>query len=78
MRVRAVALNHIDLWGFRGMAFAKRTLPLTVGVEAVGEVAAVGADVRTHRPGDRVALYGGRTCGCARPAARAATISAPT
>ncbi|WP_245978527.1 zinc-binding dehydrogenase [Allostella humosa] len=63
VRVRAVALNHIDLWGFRGMAFAKRTLPLTVGVEAVGEVAAVGADVRTHRPGDRVALYGGRTCG---------------
>jgi NADPH:quinone reductase-like Zn-dependent oxidoreductase len=23
-RVKAVALNHIDVWGYRGMAFAKR------------------------------------------------------
>ncbi|NDG49841.1 MAG: NADPH:quinone oxidoreductase, partial [Rhodospirillales bacterium] len=38
LRMKAVALNHIDLWGFRGMAFAKRVLPITVGVEAVGEV----------------------------------------
>ena len=28
IRVRAVGLNHIDVWGFRGMAFAKRKLPL--------------------------------------------------
>ena len=27
IRVRAVALNHLDLWGFRGMAFAKRKFP---------------------------------------------------
>jgi len=43
--VKAVALNHIDVWGWRGMAFAKRTLPLTVGAEAVGEVVALGAGV---------------------------------
>ena len=27
IRIKAVALNHLDLWGFRGMAFAKRQLP---------------------------------------------------
>jgi alcohol dehydrogenase len=43
--VKAVALNHLDLWGFRGMAFAKRKLPLVVGPEAAGEIAAVGTDL---------------------------------
>ena len=42
LRIKAVALNHIDVWGFRGMAYAKRELPLIVGAEAVGEVVAVG------------------------------------
>ena len=41
LRIKAVALNHIDVWGWRGMAFAKRKLPLTVGAEASGEVEAV-------------------------------------
>jgi alcohol dehydrogenase len=63
VRIKAVALNHIDLWGFRGMAFAKRKLPLVVGAEAAGEVAAVGADVTSFKPGDRVVMYGALTCG---------------
>ncbi|MBN9550719.1 MAG: alcohol dehydrogenase catalytic domain-containing protein, partial [Alphaproteobacteria bacterium] len=42
LRIKAVALNHIDVWGWRGMAFAKRKLPLVVGAEAAGEVEAVG------------------------------------
>ena len=45
IRVRAVGLNHIDVWGFRGMAFAKRLYPLTVGAEASCEVVSVGANV---------------------------------
>ena len=63
IRVKAVALNHIDLWGFRGMAFAKRTLPLVVGAEAAGEITAIGADVSGLKPGDPVVMYGGITCG---------------
>ena len=51
IRVKAVALNHLDLWGFRGMAFAKRKLPLVVGVEASAEIAAVG--VRARLPARR-------------------------
>jgi alcohol dehydrogenase len=61
--VKAVALNHLDLWGFRGMAFAKRKLPLIVGAEAAGEIAAVGPEVSAFKPGDRVVMYGALTCG---------------
>src|ERR671931_2762427 len=62
IRVRAVALNHIDLWGFRGMAFAKRKLPLVVGAEAAGEIAAVGPQVTAFKLGDHVVMYGALTC----------------
>ena len=63
LRIKAIALNHIDVWGHRGMAFAKRDLPLAVGVEAVGEVVAVGPGVTGWKRGDRVAPYGAQTCG---------------
>jgi alcohol dehydrogenase len=61
--IKAVGLNHIDVWGWRGMAFAKRQLPLVVGAEAAGEVVAVGPDVAGLQLGDRVVAYGGLTCG---------------
>lgn len=63
IRVRAVALNHIDVWGYRGMAFAKRKLPLVIGAEASGEIAAVGDGVTRFTPGQRVVMYGALTCG---------------
>ncbi|MEN5084672.1 zinc-binding dehydrogenase [Bosea sp. TWI1241] len=63
IRVRAVGLNYLDLWGFRGMAFAKRKLPQAAGVEAAGEVVAVGEGVTRVRAGDTVTMYGAETCG---------------
>ncbi|KMO32806.1 NADPH:quinone oxidoreductase [Methylobacterium tarhaniae] len=66
IRVRAVGLNFIDVWGFRGMAFAKRKLPLTVGAEAAGEIAALGEGVEGLEVGDKVAPYGALTCGTCR------------
>ena len=63
VRVKAVALNHLDLWGYRGMAFAKRQLPLVVGAEASAEIVRTGANVAGLKPGDRVVMYGARTCG---------------
>ena len=63
IRVKAIGLNHIDVWGWRGMAFAKRKLPLVVGAEAAGEVAAVGPDVTGLAAGDPVVAYGGLTDG---------------
>ncbi len=66
IRIRAVALNHLDLWGYRGMAFAKRKMPIVVGVEAAGEIAAVGPDAPDLHPGDGVVMYGALTCGACK------------
>jgi alcohol dehydrogenase len=63
IRVKAVSLNHLDLWGFRGMAFAKRKLPLVVGAEASGDIAALGGGVTQFKPGQKVVMYGAMTCG---------------
>jgi NADPH:quinone reductase-like Zn-dependent oxidoreductase len=63
LRVLAVGLNHIDVWGFRGMAFAKRLYPLTVGAEASCEFVAVGENVANVAVGDRVVPYSALTCG---------------
>src|SRR4051812_22289440 len=66
VRIRALALNHIDVWGYRGMAFARRKYPLVVGAEAAGEVVAVGNGVAEFRAGDPVVPYGALTCGQCR------------
>ena len=66
LRVRVVALNHLDVWGWRGMAFAKRKLPLIVGAEASAEVVALGEGVCGLVPGQLVAIYGAQTCGTCR------------
>ena len=67
LKIKVVALNHIDVWGWRGMAFAKRKLPMTVGAEASAEVAAIGPGVSGVKTGDLVAIYGAPTCGVCRP-----------
>jgi alcohol dehydrogenase len=67
IRIRAVALNHLDLWGYRGMAFAKRKMPVVVGVEAAGEIAAVGPGTSAFEPGAPVVMYGALTCGVCKP-----------
>ncbi|MEC9244867.1 MAG: zinc-binding dehydrogenase [Pseudomonadota bacterium] len=66
LKIRAVALNHIDVWGWRGMAFAKRKMPLVVGAEASGVVETVGPGVSNLLPGQLVSIYGARTCGLCR------------
>src|SRR5262249_37051172 len=63
IKIRAVALNHLDLWRYRGRALARGKLPLVVGAEAAGKIAAVGPDIAAFKPGDRVVMYGALTCG---------------
>lgn len=67
LRVKAVALNHIDVWGWRGMAFAKRKMPLVIGAEAAGVVETLGPGVSSVLPGQLVSIYGARTCGLCKP-----------
>ncbi len=66
LRIHTVALNHIDVWGYRGMAFAKRQFPLTVAAEACGEIAAIGPGVTGFTVGQTVIPYAALTCGTCR------------
>lgn len=67
VQVRACAMNHLDLWVRRGIPGWKIPLPHIVGSDVAGEVAAVGDLVKGVKPGQRVLLSPGVSCGkCAR------------
>lgn len=64
VRVRAVALNHLDLWVRRGLPNLKLEYPHRLGSDIVGEVDALGLGARTSlKPGDRVVVSPGVSCG---------------
>lgn len=65
VRVRAVSLNHHDLWTLRGVAGAPVQLPRILGCEAAGIVEAYGPQrpPGTPEPGSEVVLYPVVTCG---------------
>lgn len=70
VRVRAVALNHLDLWERRGLPSVKIPLPHIPGSDIAGEIAEVGSLVTRVKVGDRVVLAPGVSCGqCAACAA---------
>jgi NADPH:quinone reductase-like Zn-dependent oxidoreductase len=56
--LRAAALNRLDLFVVRGLAHEYR-YPHILGADGAGVVEAVGADVRSVRPGDRVMINPG-------------------
>jgi len=61
--VKAGALNHLDVWTRRAVAGVDLDLPHVPGSDAAGVVAAVGDGVTRVSPGDRVAVWAGRSCG---------------
>jgi len=63
IRVKACALNHLDLWVRRGIPGVPIPLPHIPGSDVSGEVAQIGADVTTVRVGQKVVLAPGVTCG---------------
>lgn len=63
VRVRAAALNRLDLWMTAGLPNVRPTFPFIVGSDGAGEVERVGAGVRRCRPGDRVMINPGLSCG---------------
>jgi NADPH:quinone reductase-like Zn-dependent oxidoreductase len=63
VRVRASALNHLDLFVREGIPALKTPLPFWTGCDIAGEVAEVGADVTGVRAGERVAVNPNLTCG---------------
>jgi NADPH:quinone reductase-like Zn-dependent oxidoreductase len=66
VRVRAVALNHLDLWVRRGGPAFKLAYPHRLGSDIAGVVDAVGPGARGVAVGDRVMLQPGVSCGVCR------------
>jgi len=61
--VKAVALNHLDIWVRKGVASPQLPLPHILGCDIAGVVEAVGAGVEGINPGDAVVVNPGISCG---------------
>ncbi len=61
--VKAVALNHLDIWVRRGIGNPHLKLPHVLGADVAGVVDAVGPGTTVAQPGDRVVLNPGVSCG---------------
>jgi alcohol dehydrogenase len=53
VRMRACALNYHDVFTRRGLPGIKAPLPIILGNDMAGDVAAVGAEVADFKVGDR-------------------------
>ncbi len=65
VRVRAAALNHLDLFMVAGLSGITITPPWTLGADAAGVIDAIGSEVTSVAPGDYVVINPGisdRTC----------------
>jgi len=67
VRVRACALNHLDLFVRGGLPGRSIAFPHIPGSDISGEVAKVGAAVTNVKAGDRVLLAPGVSCGQCEP-----------
>ena len=63
VRVKACALNHLDLWVRRGLPNVPLPLPHIPGSDIAGEIAKIGADVTNVRVGQKVVLAPLVSCG---------------
>ena len=63
LRVRACALNHLDLWVRKGLPGVSFPMPHILGSDVAGEVAKVGSEVTAVHIGQKVVLAPGVSCG---------------
>lgn len=63
VKVKAVALNHLDVWVRKGWQGLKLQLPHVLGADIAGVVDAVGAEVADLEPGTEVCVNPGVSCG---------------
>ncbi len=63
VRVRACALNHLDLWTRKAQAGKPVPLPHILGNDIAGEIAGFGSPVEGLTEGQRVMLSPGTSCG---------------
>jgi NADPH2:quinone reductase len=63
VRLRAAALNRMDVMVRNGWPGLKLELPHISGADGAGEVAALGPDVHEFKPGDHVSINANLGCG---------------
>lgn len=63
VKVKAVALNHLDVWVRKGEAGIKLELPHTLGSDIAGVIDVVGAEVTDVAIGSEVVINPGISCG---------------
>jgi NADPH:quinone reductase-like Zn-dependent oxidoreductase len=63
VKVKAVALNHLDVWTRKGWPGLKLSLPHVLGSDIAGLVDAVGAEVEDLAAGTEVLVNPGLSCG---------------
>lgn len=63
VRLRAAALNRLDLWVREGWPGIRLQYPHISGADGAGEVAAAGPGVGAWKEGDRVLINANLTCG---------------
>jgi NADPH:quinone reductase-like Zn-dependent oxidoreductase len=62
VKVKACALNHLDIWVRQGLPGVEIPMPHIPGSDVSGEVAEVGMEVKKFRVGDRVLIAPGVRC----------------
>jgi NADPH:quinone reductase-like Zn-dependent oxidoreductase len=62
IRLRAAALNHLDLWTIRGLPGLSLRFPHILGGDGAGVVESVGSGVTRVKPGDAVLFNPGLSC----------------
>ncbi|MCB1046426.1 MAG: zinc-binding dehydrogenase [Calditrichaeota bacterium] len=67
LRIRAAALNHLDLWVRRGHPGLKIPLPFIPGSDMAGQIQTLGAGVEGWAPGDEVVVFPATFCGACEP-----------
>jgi len=63
VRVKAVGLNHLDIFVREGWPGLKLTMPHVLGADIAGVIESVGAEVKDLKPGDEVVVNPGLSCG---------------
>ena len=63
LKVRACAINHLDLWIRAGLPSSKVKVPHILGCDVAGEVVALGPGASAIALGSRFAVHPGRSCG---------------
>lgn len=63
VRVKAVALNHLEAWAAKAPPSVRYDAPRILGADVAGVVEALGAGVTSTAPGAEVMLHPGVSCG---------------